>query len=321
MGMLFLGMQLFSFFNFLSRSDRFFPATLAIMALNIVTHLKPSGLRIPWPSPKQACISVQGVWFGGEWKRVLYSPFVHGGDYHLFYNMASFMWKAVTLERHFGTFYFTYMVAVFSIATGLLYLAIHYLLAELLDQWSSIQSCAVGFSGVIFALKVVTTHLQPSGMTMVMGIPVPTRLACWAELVVISVLFPNVSFVGHLSGILVGLAFVSGPLKTIMDIPLASVDTGHCEFDLLYFRVTWISILLSNYREYWRIRSKYPTWWFIYLPSSSYRYETLGESHPYQGIPPIPIRGFPQLDVIVMSPFRLSWRCRGGEEWRKNAIQ
>lgn len=263
MGMLLLGMQMFSFFNFLSRSDRFFPATLGVMALNIVTHLRPRGIRIPWPSLKQACISVQGVWFNREWKRLILSPFVHAGDYHLFYNMASFMWKAVTLERYFGTFYFTYMVAVFSVATGVLYLAIHYLVAEFLDQWSSIQSCAVGFSGVIFALKVVTTHLQPNGMTMIMGIvPVPTRLACWAELVVISVIFPNVSFVGHLSGILVGLAFVSGPLKTIMDIPLSVVAAGNCRF---CSQINEIFKLRSNYRECPRwppATSSTTRWWW-----------------------------------------------------------
>ena len=83
------------------------------------------------------------------------------------------------------------------------------------------QSCAVGFSGVIFALKVVTTHLQPPGRSYVMGIPIPipSRLACWAELVLISVLVPNASFIGHLAGILVGLAFVWGPLKAVMDVP------------------------------------------------------------------------------------------------------
>lgn len=225
--MLLLGMQIFSFFNFLSRSDRFFPVTLGVLALNIITHLRPRGIRVSWPSVQQSCISVQRVWFEGGWQRLLTSPFVHASDYHLYYNMASFMWKAATLERHFGSGYFAYMVAVFTVATGLLYLAIHYVLTEFLDQWSQIQSCAVGFSGVIFALKVVTTHLQPRGVSLIMGfIPVPTRLACWAELVLISVLFPNVSFVGHLAGILVGMAFVSGPLKNLMDMPLALVDTG-----------------------------------------------------------------------------------------------
>lgn len=220
MGILLLGMQLFQLFNFISRSNDYFPVTLGVLALNIAAYLQPG--VIAWPSLQQACISVQGVWFQKQWKRVLFSPFLHSSESHLCYNMASFIWKAISLEKHFGTPYFLYMISVFSMGTGALYLGINYMLAEIFDQWSYVQSCAVGFSGVIFALKVVTTHMQPGGVSMVMGIlPVPTRLACWIELILISALFPNVSFVGHLAGILVGLAFVSGPLKTLMDIPLS----------------------------------------------------------------------------------------------------
>lgn len=220
-GLFLLGLQLVNLFNFLSRSNEFFPVTLGVLAVNIAAFLRPGIGGISWPSISKACISVKGVWFHREWQRIVFSPFIHASDFHLYYNMASFMWKAISLERCFGSGYFLYMIGVFSAATGALYLAINYLLAELTDQWSYMNSCAVGFSGVIFALKVVTTHLQPGGMTMIMGFfPVPMKLACWVELILISVLFPNVSFVGHLAGILVGLAFVSGPLKMIMDIPL-----------------------------------------------------------------------------------------------------
>ncbi len=176
-------------------------------------------------NPLQACISVQKVWFQKEWRRILYAPFFHASDFHLYYNMASFIWKGISLEKHFGSGYFLYLISVFSVATNLVYLGINFALAEFLDQWSAMQSCAVGFSGVLFALKVVSTHIQPPGMTRVLGfIPVPMRLACWVELVLISVLFPNVSFVGHLSGILVGLAWVYGPLRMAMDVPLSVVN-------------------------------------------------------------------------------------------------
>lgn len=224
MGLVFMAMQLIGFFNFLSRSDRFFPVTVGVLALNIVVYLRPD-VGVLWPSIQQACISAKKVWLQREWKPLIFSPFMHGHDYHLFYNMGSFMWKAVTLERHFGSGYFLYLTTVFSILTGLVYVAIQTFLSELLDDWSHMNSCAVGFSGVIFALKVVTTHIQPEGTTMVMGLlPVSSRLACWVELVIISVLFPNVSFVGHLSGILVGVMYVTGPLKYIMDIPLSLVN-------------------------------------------------------------------------------------------------
>lgn len=223
--MVLLGMQFLNLFNYFSRTNEVLPVTLGVVALNIVAFFQPnlrSVTAMRWPSLAEACISVQKVWFEKQWKRIFLAPFFHSGDMHLYFNMASFIWKGISLEKYFGSTYFLYMIAVFSMATNFVYIAINLALAELLDQWSFVQSCAVGFSGVIFALKVVTTHLEPPGMTRVMGMfPVPMRLACWVELILISVLFPNVSFVGQLSGILVGLAFVSGPLRAMMDLPFS----------------------------------------------------------------------------------------------------
>lgn len=272
-GLFLLGLQLINLFNFLSRSNEFFPVTLGVLAVNIVAYLQPG--RIAWPSISKACISFKGVCLHREWQRLIFSPFIHASDLHLYYNMASFMWKAISLERYFGSGYFLYMVGVFSAATGTLYLGMNYLLAELLNQWSYINSCAVGFSGVIFALKVVTTHLQPGGMSMIMGVfPVPMKLACWVELILISVLFPNVSFVGHLAGILVGLAFVSGPLKMIMDLPLTIIANGmlmmhsqlhSCSPLSLFPPTTSPPASFSNFR--W-----VPQGPFLYLSCFSYRY-------------------------------------------------
>ena len=53
------------------------------------------------------------------------------------------------------------------------------------------------YLGVIFALKVITTHMLPSGVHYVMGMfPVPSRYAVWAELGIIQLLIPNASFLG-----------------------------------------------------------------------------------------------------------------------------
>ena len=204
-------------YRFLASTNKFYPVMLSVLALNVGVHLRPDLLR--WPSVHNACISASKIWLGKKWRPLFYSAFTHGSDTHLYFNMASFMWKAATLEERFGSAYFLYMTFVFTFLTGVLYVGTGVLMAELLNDWTHMQSCAVGFSGVIFALKVVTTHLQPPGRSYVMGIPIPSRLACWAELVLISVLVPNASFIGHLAGILVGLAFVWGPLKAVMDVP------------------------------------------------------------------------------------------------------
>ena len=225
-GLMLLVFQLVNFIQYLSARNEFIPTTLILLGINIVAFIRPelnvSQLRryFHWPSIGESCISVQTVWFQHQWNRLILAPFVHADSWHLYYNMASFMWKSRTLEKHYGSLYFGYIIAVFSILTSVVYVIINYLLAEVFNVFSYVTTCAVGFSGVIFAIKVLTTHLQPNGMTYVFMFPVPTKLAVWAELILISVLFPNVSFVGHLAGILVGLAYVSGPLKQIMDIPI-----------------------------------------------------------------------------------------------------
>ena len=199
---------------FLSSRNRYFPAMLGVLAVNVVFYL------LQWPLVHNACVSATKVWLQKEWQCLFYSAFTHVDWVHLYYNMVSFMLKAATLEQHFGSAYFLYMTSVFTALTGVLYVGIKVLLSVVLNNSYYMNTCCVGFSGVILALKVITTHLYPPGRSYVMDIPVPSSLACWAELVLISVISPKTSFVGHLAGILVGLAFVWGPLKFAMDAPL-----------------------------------------------------------------------------------------------------
>lgn len=66
---------------------------------------------------------------------------------------------------------------------------------------------AVGFSGVLFAMKVVL-YSQSDNYTYVQGLMVPARYAAWAELILIQMFVPGVSFLGHLGGILAGLLYL-----------------------------------------------------------------------------------------------------------------
>lgn len=108
--------------------------------------------------------------------------------------------------------------------------AIHTLLgvaaATLFSDDSLLRECAVGFSGVIFSLKVVLNYspgVAPITTPMFLGFPLPftveTRHVCWVELLVIWVLMPSSSFWGHVSGILAGLVYVSGVLEPLFALP------------------------------------------------------------------------------------------------------
>ncbi|KAM9442999.1 rhomboid-related protein 4 isoform 4-T5 [Salvelinus alpinus] len=186
------------------------PVTLAVLGLNVYLFLVPNVPLL------QACISVQQAYWRGDWRRLVLSPLHHLDDYHLYFNMASFLWKGVKLEPRLGSSFYAWLLAVFSLLTGVIYLLLEMVLSEITQDPSYSIQCAVGFSGVLFALKVLSNHYHPGGVSYVMGVPVANRYASWVELVLIHLTSPGTSFVGHLAGILVGLLYTAGPLKIIM---------------------------------------------------------------------------------------------------------
>ncbi|TRY91400.1 hypothetical protein DNTS_031517, partial [Danionella cerebrum] len=192
--------------------DNIPPVTLATLGLNVYLFL------FPFKPLLQSCLSVREAYWSRDWSRLLLSPFHHVDDMHLYFNMASLLWKGIRLERKLGGAWFGYLLPVFSLLTGLVYLLLETGLTHLTEDSSYSQECAVGFSGVLFGLKVVNNHYYPGGATYIMGMPIANRYACWVELVLIHVLNPGTSFVGHLAGILVGLLYTTGPLKTLMKI-------------------------------------------------------------------------------------------------------
>lgn len=194
------------------------PVTLTLIALMTGIHLSLHASN-PWYS---VCIGVESVWYYNDFARLWKAAFFHSDDWHLYYNMVSFLYKGQFLERQVGSKWFLYMLAVFTAASNILLLYLNFGLAYLLEDMSYLRQCAVGFSAVIFGIKVVTTYLTPPGTSLVFGcIPVNSRSACWFELILIQLLVPNASFTGHLAGIIIGLAYVKGGLKTVMEMVAA----------------------------------------------------------------------------------------------------
>jgi len=147
--------------------------------------------------------------------RLLLSGFLHADDWHLYYNMSSLLWKGSQLEPRLGSPKFIALVAFSLVTAHLVYLAAALLLLNVFDYEDSYNSCAVGFSAVLFALKYVLNVSSPS-FTNIHGMRVPLKHACWLELVLASLASSNISFVGHLSGILAGMLWVHMKLESLM---------------------------------------------------------------------------------------------------------
>ena len=186
------------------------PVTLSTLLLMVTCYIQPRLLLKSyfWPRIDQVCISVQNIINYREWNRLILSAVFHADDMHLCYNMLSFIWKSRQLERKFSSITYLLLLIFLTLSTNLLYLFINMLLAEFVDYNYSYR-CAVGFSGVLFALTVISGSFTPNAYSSVLGLfTVPIRYATWLELILVSVFVQNASFVGHLSGILVGILFV-----------------------------------------------------------------------------------------------------------------
>ena len=203
------------------------PVTTVLLLFMVAVHLIPEAL----PPLSACCISSAHVWDaifssrnGWEallWgqrtaldraseiiRRLVLSTVIHVDDFHLYYNSVSLLWKGGMLEDKFGMESFSRFVAFAIGASG----AIAVLLgvaAEHLELGT--LHCAVGFSGVLYAMSAVALHQDPSGPAFVHGIPIKRRYAIWLEVVVSSLLHHRVSLFGHLAGAIAGVLWCAAP--------------------------------------------------------------------------------------------------------------
>ena len=156
--------------------------------------------------------------------RVFLSPLQHIGLVHITMNMMSYLPMATTFERKVGSFQFFYATMLFTVINGMLHVTISELfhlnscrfatrktytfsafLLSITKTPFSHPHCSAGLSGVIFSILVVDISASMEPTQNVLGLfNVPTATYPWVLLIMMSLMIPNVSFVGHLCGIVSG---------------------------------------------------------------------------------------------------------------------
>jgi membrane associated rhomboid family serine protease len=214
------------------------PVTFALAAYNIAAHVYPA-LAMPFSlgqvRPRceivalhaieqtcsaQVCFSEGAFW--AAWcardlvevaVRTFGSVFTHADDMHLYWNMGSLLVKGVLLEQRLGSEALAVFVAFSIVASSGIQLVVAPFLAR---AFGYDCGCAVGFSGVLFAMKVVLNygdHAAGSAATSsVWGVRVASRHAHWLEILVSGYLSPRSSLVGHACGALAGMCWLQLPL-------------------------------------------------------------------------------------------------------------
>ncbi len=156
--------------------------------------------------------------------RLLSSAFLHAGFLHLLFNTLSLMSLGPPVERALGTVQFLAATLVLVLVAGLLYVTLCAGLAKLTgsDFWYT-YAC-VGFSGALFGMAAIESFLPSATPTRsFFGLcKVPTKAHPWILMACLQFLMPNVSLLGHLTGLVSGCLWALGAFRRCM-APAASV--------------------------------------------------------------------------------------------------
>lgn len=221
-------MLLYQLVERMSAMDVKAPVTIALIITNLLIYALPQ-LRnfLPrelafgrqfiarWTIPGRVCLNPERVLYHGERWRLLLSSFVHVSDVHVLYNCTSLFFKGVELEPRLGSEHFLALVLFLSVVAHVIYVAVAFVARATGVSEGLMRRCVVGFSGVLFGMKVVVRSRGRGGGGGVRvnrggfgRVAVVARGSVWTELLFAQVLMPNVSFLGHLAGILAGFVYV-----------------------------------------------------------------------------------------------------------------
>uniref|UniRef100_A0ACD5VGI9 Uncharacterized protein n=1 Tax=Avena sativa TaxID=4498 RepID=A0ACD5VGI9_AVESA len=183
------------------------PVTAALIAANALVYLRPGALDTFLPPLSRVAFNPHLIIQYGDMTRFFLSAFYHLSETHFFYNMTSLLWKGIQLETSVGSVEFASMIAaLLGLSQGITLLLSKGLLL-FGNETAYYDQYAVGFSGVLFGMKIVL-NAWSDDYVFLHGMVIPAKYAAWAELLLIQAFIPGTSFIGHLGGILAGLSYL-----------------------------------------------------------------------------------------------------------------
>ncbi|KAJ8466297.1 hypothetical protein OPV22_028849 [Ensete ventricosum] len=150
----------------------------------------------------------------GHYWRIITSAFSHISVVHLVFNMSA-LWSLGVVEQlgHLGLgieFYLQYTLVLVVLSGVLVLLAYHILIQKFKLEYFR-RVTAVGYSCVVFGWMTILAVKQPSSKLNLFGVlSLPISFAPFESLIFTSIIVPQASFIGHLSGIIVGYSIAWG---------------------------------------------------------------------------------------------------------------
>ncbi|KAK9725121.1 hypothetical protein RND81_05G123800 [Saponaria officinalis] len=146
---------------------------------------------------------------GHHW-RIITSAFSHISVIHLVFNMSA-LWSLGVVEKlgfmGLGVQFYLHYTLVLVLLSGILVLLCYHVLVQRLKLEYFQRVTAVGYSCVVFGWMTILSVKQPSSKLNLFGLlSLPISFAPFESLIFTSIIVPQASFLGHLSGIIVGYA-------------------------------------------------------------------------------------------------------------------
>ncbi|GJQ10003.1 hypothetical protein GpartN1_g1794.t1 [Galdieria partita] len=166
------------------------------------------------------CISPTQVFVSYRVYSLLTAPFFHYGFWHLLFNMVALLGLGPVVESRKGSILYgliCFLLLLVSESFFLIFELCLYILSRYLFVIPISESCVVGLSGLLFALLVIDCN-QVSVRTVQLfnRIPIRSQWIPWMLLLLIQAILPDISFLGHLGGIVAGYLYVLGGFKWIL---------------------------------------------------------------------------------------------------------
>ena len=114
------------------------------------------------------------------------------------------------VENQFGSLMLLFLTAWSILIAGSLYSLSYYIYALILSDPGVMYQGAVGYSGILFTYSLIESwHATVQSRSLCGVINVPTKVYPIILLMLLSVIVPSISFMGHLCGIFAGLIMIS----------------------------------------------------------------------------------------------------------------
>ncbi|MGK3734319.1 MAG: membrane associated rhomboid family serine protease [Bacillariaceae sp.] len=144
------------------------------------------------------------ILYMNEYYRIFTSVFNHANLTHIGMNMLSMSTISTVLEKRIGTLRLLFSIWWSILLTSTIYIIIAYTAYKIFGYDTWMYQHSIGFSGIIFHLSVLESYLNPGKRSIFGFFSVPSFVYPWALLLILQLILPGLSFLGHLSGILTG---------------------------------------------------------------------------------------------------------------------